>query len=310
MPVMRTAVVIPTLGAPSISSCLAALARQDVAAERVVVVHSGPRARPQVDSPVQVEVSRTRLGFAAACNRGIALTLDDVDAVALLNDDAEPSPSWLKALTGALGAEPGLAAVQGTVTDAQDRLVDGRGLGFDRWGLPVQQDRGQPLAPEPDAISPRCGVSATAALYRASALNRVRLPDGAVFDESFDCYHEDADLALRLLRCGLRSAWVPGAHCRHLGSHTAGVLGWRHPWWLAANRWRALAGNLEPLALLGALPRLLRGELRVLRTLVRSNPRAWATETGVLLALPLIVARAAMRRTPCTRLRALPEPIS
>jgi hypothetical protein len=100
---------------------------------------------------------------------------------------------------------------------------------------------------------------------------------------------------------------VGGARTVHLGSASGPSLRWRHPWWLLANRWRALAGNLTPSALIAALPRLLRGELRAIRTLSRGSPRTLPVAAGVIAAIPLLVAEGWRRRTPGPRLRSIPE---
>ncbi len=248
-----------------------------------------------------------RLGFAAAVNRGIRAVAAETPFIALLNDDAEPSPQWLETLVSALKNHHHLSAVQGTVIDADDPpLVDGRGLSLDHLGLPIQVERGT----EPDdgkrCIEDRLGVSATACLYRSKALEAVRFKNESVFDEAFDCYHEDTDLALRMVRLDLRSAWVPGAPCLHLGSASGNKRTWRHPWWILANRWRALAGNLSPLAFGLNFPRFFRGELRAVRTLTRRNKRAFPVSILVLAALPLIKVKGWLRSTPGPRLRRLP----
>ncbi|MEN8164116.1 MAG: hypothetical protein ABFS37_08300, partial [Acidobacteriota bacterium] len=140
-----------------------------------------------------------------------------------------------------------------------------------------------------------------------SGLNAVRLRDGSVLDETFDSYHEDTDLALRLSRLGLPSAWVPGAPCLHLGSTSGSRRTWRHPWWILANRWRALLGNLTPLAFALAFPRLIQGELRAVRTLARRNKRAIPVAVLVLAALPWLKVRGWLRSTPGPRLQRLPR---
>jgi GT2 family glycosyltransferase len=305
-------VLVPTLGGPWLASCLAAVVALDPPADRVVVVHSGAAALPAVPPGVELLRLEGRAGFAAAVNAGIAAVEGDVSELALLNDDATPEPQWLGVLGAVLADDRGVAAVQGTVTDARGERVDGRGLTLDRWGLPVQVDRGQPLEPVGEAglrarAASRLGVSATAALLRVAALDEVRLGQGLVLDESLGSYHEDLDLALRLRRCGWRAAWAAGVRCRHLGSATARRLCWRHPWWLLANRWHVLAANSTLPAMVRALPRLARGELRAVRTLARANPRALVVAPAVLLALPLLVARGRARRSAGPRLDHLPE---
>lgn len=304
----RVAVVIPSLGAPSLVGCLQALSRQTLRPESIVVVLSGGSPPPDTVSGVTMILDDRRFGFAAAVNRGLKEVPAGTPFVALLNDDAEPSPRWLETLVAALDHRNDVAAVQGTVVNAEDPpSVDGRGIDLDRFGLPFQVERGAPPDDGARDIEDRLGVSATAALFRSTALEAVRLKDSSVFDESFDSYHEDTDLALRLFRLRLRSAWVPDAPCLHVGSASGGRRLWRHPWWILANRWRALAGNLSPLAFALAFPRLIRGELRAVRTLARNNERAIPVAAMVLAALPWLKIQGWIRSTPGPRLSRLPR---
>jgi GT2 family glycosyltransferase len=272
-----------------------------------VVVASGSAATPVVPAIAELLTTRARLGFAAAVNAGIDHLGNRDRHIAVLNDDAAPAPDWLASIESAFEEDPSLAAVQGTVTDAVGATVDGRGIRLDEVGLPVQVDRGDPPLPEPPEKRPLTAVSGTVAAYRTDALRSVALAGGAFFDPSFGSYHEDLDLGLRLRRLGWSAAWIPGALSTHVGSATGGQLGWRHPWWVLTNRWRALAGNLTGRAIATALPRLLRGEARAVRTLVRDNPRALPTAPPAVLAIPWIVVRALRRSSPGPRLDALPE---
>ena len=302
---MRIALVIPSIGAPDLPTCLEAVAGLDPAPDLEVLVLSGGAAVPSRVDDFDVLQHSRRLGFAPAVNAGLGALPRDVDAVAILNDDAIPEPGWLGMLGAALERDPELAAVQGTMIDANTSTVDGRGIAFDRWGLPIQINRGMDPSDD-DGARFVDAVSGTACLYRMEAIRQAELPDGGVFDPSFDCYHEDLDLGLRLGRLGWRSAWISGAPVLHLGSSSGPSMGWRHPWWLLANRWRALAGNLTPRAFLTAMPRLARGELRAVNTLFRSNPRTLPTAAAVAVNLPRLVVGGWRRHTPGPRLQNLP----
>jgi GT2 family glycosyltransferase len=81
---------------------------------RVVLVDNasmdGVAARVRRELPVVRVVERdTNDGFGAACNVGIA-HLSDVDAVALVNNDARVEPNWLAPLARALDADPRVGA--------------------------------------------------------------------------------------------------------------------------------------------------------------------------------------------------------
>jgi len=302
-----TGIVIPSLGGPHLRSCLAAVVALDPPPERTVVVVSGGASEPDHPNSIEMLTSENRLGFAAAVNAGIAALGNDVERIALLNDDAVPASGWLGPLEAALDADSSLAAVQGTVTDALGTAIDGRGITLDDGALPVQVDRGSSPAPEPARPKPVIAVSGTASLYRIRALRESALADGAILDPSFGSYHEDLDLGLRMRRLDWRASWVPGAWASHEGSATGHGLNWRHPWWVLTNRWRALAGNLTAAALFTALPALFRGELRAVRTLARTNPRVMPTAAAALACLPWIVIRSLGRPSPGPRLTALPE---
>jgi len=304
--VTAVGLIVPSCGAACLSECLRAVARLDPGPAETVIVLSGPAYDRGLPAGVSAIRSRRQLGFAAAVNAGISGLQADLEHVALLNDDAIPASAWLAPLLEEVEGNPTVGAVQSTVSDAAGGIVDGRGIVFDPWGLPVQLDRGDLVGEAPSDPRTLIAVSGTAALLRRSALERASLPNG-VFDPAFHSYHEDLDLGLRLLRTGWSARWVPGPATRHLGSTTGGRRRWRHPWWVLANRWRALAGNLTPGALLADFPRLLRGEIRAVRTLTRHNPRSPAVAVATLLALPVVLIRGWRRRTPGPRLMALPE---
>ena len=168
---MRTALVIPTLGADSLGECLQSVRRLNPAPDETVVVHSGGASAPAVDGPFQLFSFSQRLGFAAAANTGIGQVIDRADAIALLNDDAFPASDWLGRLQDFLASRPRAAAVQGTVCSSDGATIDGRGVALSRFGLPLQVDRSATTDREPADPSRRTAVSATAALYRAEALN-------------------------------------------------------------------------------------------------------------------------------------------
>lgn len=303
---MRTSLVLPSLGAPSLESCLLAVEALRPPPDEVLLVLSGRNSRTAPTRSFPALRFSERLGFTSAVNAGLDNVLPRTDLVGLLNDDAIPDPGWLGRLAEAIGADPSLAAVQGTVTDAEGEMVDGRGILINRRGLAQQVDRGRYAEPEPTLPADRTAVSATAALFRAQALRDAALDGGRTLDPAFDSYHEDVDLGLRLMRLGWRSGWVPGARCRHLGSSTGLRLPWRHPWWLLANPWRVVAGNLRPWPSLRVVPGVAWGELRALPRLSRHNPRTPLVALAVGCALPVLLAQGWRRVTPGPRLRSLP----
>ena len=115
---MIVSVLIPTYRRPDhLAMCLAALSRQTRAADEVVVVHRADdtaalealRDAPQV-LPLKV-VTVGRGGVIHAMDRGVAAA--GGEAVAFVDDDAEPRPDWLGRIERHLAARPDVAGVGG-----------------------------------------------------------------------------------------------------------------------------------------------------------------------------------------------------
>lgn len=282
-PASRVSAIVPTVGAsPWIVECLRSLRRDGGDALEIVVVDQGPRPLelPQ-ELGVRVVRLERNLGFAGGVNHGLNAARGEL--LATINDDLAVETGWLAATVATLDAEPEAAAAQGWVLRWQDpRLVDGYGLAFNRRWQAVQLGHGEEVAgagqvsPEPPEPQEIFGVSATAALYRRSALDAVRLIDGAVFDPRLGSYYEDVDLACRLRAAGFRAFTVPAARALHAGSTTAGV-----------DRLRLVYGNRYPVLarLLGRelwprLPRIVAGDLL---DLLRAAVRGRSAEAGASL---------------------------
>ena len=294
----RVTAVVPTVGAsPHVERCLEALRSEGIA---TVVVHQGDREPPEAASRLAGRIVRLplNLGFAAATNVGIAAAA--AEFVATVNDDAIVEPGWAAALVAALDADPAAASAQGSNLQLADPArLDGRGLAWNRWWQAVQVGYGEPAPDGSEAIEEVFGVSATAALYRRSALDAVALAPGEVFDLRLGAYYEDVDLACRLRRAGRSALWVPAARALHAGS----VTGDRRRRWrltrLYGNRW-AVAARCLGRGFPAAVPRMA---ARDLADLARAVGRAdLAAVTGILTgwrrALALL-PRALHRDAPC-----------
>ncbi len=220
---IRCTAVVPTVGAsPFLRACLEAL-RDDAAGRLEIVVVDQARHPIEGLEGLADRVLRSKArGFTVANNHAWRETRTPY--VATINDDALIDPGWLGALLGALDDSPHAAAAQGVIRGLDDpAYIDGRGLAWnDRWQA-IQLDHGQ-CAPSTSATAPTevFGVSATAAVYRRSALEAIsHTPPGqplaAVFDERLGSYYEDVDLACRLRAAGWRALSVPAATARHAG---------------------------------------------------------------------------------------------
>jgi len=220
-------VVIPNWnGADLIDECLAALQRQTLAHD-VIVVDNGSVdgsnlvVREKFPS-VQLLEYPDNAGFAGGVNRGIRPAMEQgAEYVALLNNDAVADERWLERLVEAAEADPRVGAVAAKILTMDGKRLDSTGDFYSVWGSPFsrgrgEEDRGQYDAPEQREIFTASGG---ASLYRTEMFRQVGL-----FDERFFAYYEDTDIGFRGRLAGWKMVYEPSAVVRHhLGATSSRV---------------------------------------------------------------------------------------
>lgn len=232
--------------------------------------------------------SATNLGFCAGNNRGIEACSGSL--IALLNNDAEAEPHWIRELVSAFHADSrvGMAASKILVYEDPSRIdkvghliyADGQNRGRGSG----QVDRGQFERLEEVLWPDGC-----AAMYRRAMLDEI-----GGFDEDFFAYADDAELGLRARIAGWSCLYVPTAVVRHHRGSSLGLFSSRRleliernrillavklfPWsllclngvyWLArmtAGLWAGLTGKGEVARFPG-----IKGKLLVARALIKGN---------------------------------------
>lgn len=196
-----------TGGGEMLAECL----RSIVGAREIVIFDNGSR------SPIRIEGARvirseTNIGFAAGVNAAFRETR--APYVALINNDVVLDRDWIEVTKRALDSDAKMAAVQ-TIIRRDAKTIDGAGIDISDGTL-RQIGRGLPIG---SVLSPAWGVSATATLYRRSALG------DRVFDPRFFAYYEDVELCARLHEGGWRTNVLPIDKATHRGSASAPLLG-------------------------------------------------------------------------------------
>lgn len=172
MPALTIAVVLPAYRRPAhLAACLGGLARQERAAERVVIVcRRGDRdtievartAESGLTNRVVIEVDVP--GVVAAMQAGIAAS--DEAVIAFTDDDAVPEPNWLARIEELIG-EAGVGGVGGRDIMPGDPPPDrevvgvlsrsGRLLGYHHRGVgptrPVEVLKGVNMALRREALA-------------------------------------------------------------------------------------------------------------------------------------------------------------
>lgn len=193
-------------------SCLRHLHDQTLAHHTIVVdggSTDGTADRLRDKWPeVHVERADHSLGFAQACNRGVAAGCADV--VVLLNNDVDCRPNFLERLLAPLESDQRVGAVASVMLAPGERLIDSVGLTADVTLAGFPRHRGRP-AECAAVLRPLLTCPAgTAAAYRRAAWEQV-----GGLDEGIFAYLEDLDLGLRLRAAG----WEAVAACDAIGVH-------------------------------------------------------------------------------------------
>jgi GT2 family glycosyltransferase len=212
-------VVIPTWKRSDLlRRCLESLRRQTFTDFQTVVVSNGAGSSAEELAQefgcalIRLEENR---GFAAAVNAGIAAARSEY--VLLLNDDVELERGWLGQMAALLSERGDLSFCCGKILRPDGRTVDDAGDALARGGSAWRLGFGRTDGAELDLPRPLLAISATAALFRRTALEAL-----GGFDEDFVSYLEDMDWSLRALRAGLRGFYWPRAVARHHGGATLG----------------------------------------------------------------------------------------
>jgi histidinol-phosphate phosphatase family protein len=259
------AVVIPTVGRPSLQHCLDALGRATGPPPAAVVLADDRPSTPQpldvrIPAPLAGRVTEVTLegrGPAAARNAGWRAA-PPVPWIVFLDDDVQVGPCWADELAADLaGLAPRVAAVQGRITVPRPA---GR--------RPTDAERGT------------IGLEGARWITADMAFRRAALADTAGFDERFPrAFREDSELALRLLaqgwelRQGTRQTYHPVRPARR---------------WASV---RAQAGNADD----AAMSALHGRGWRVLAA-APAGRRPWHLLTCVLAGLSLAALAAGRRR--------------
>jgi GT2 family glycosyltransferase len=267
-------IVIPNWnGAHLLTACLDALGTQTYPDFEVLVVDGA-----SVDGSAEL-VKRNfpevrflplvaNFGFTGNVNAGLRAARGEV--LALLNNDAEAEPDWLRNLVAELQVGPRTGAVaskmlhfgrRGTIASAGDRLC--------RNGLASQRGNGDPDDGRYDEATEVFAASGGAAAY-----SRAMLDDVGLLDERFVSYLEDVDLGLRAHLRGWTCRYAPLARVYHRVSATGG--GRLASFYVARNSIRLLVRGFPSRVLLDLWPAIIAAQLQR----AAEAARAWRGEAA------------------------------
>ena len=240
-------VVVHYAGAADLRLCCDSVLVQAHPDLELIVVDNGSSDGAPAQLPNDPRLRRVWMpgnaGFAGGANAGLAAATGE--AVMLLNPDAALRRGCLAALLAALD-DADIAAPRLLLAADPDRL-DNCGHDLFPDGLNWCRGRGEVAAglfEEPEDI---LVFSGAAVIFRRSAL----VACGGL-DPGYWAYGEDADLALRAARLGLRCRYVPSAVVTHRVGGSFGRHGLLKAFLVERNRVRVAATHLPVSWLLAA----------------------------------------------------------
>lgn len=264
------------------------------------------------------------LGFATAHNQAVRYAIDhwgkdvlDDRYVLVTNPDVILSPTFLENLMKGVAEEPTAGSYQGKLLLAFRENMQDEALAetvcserIDSTGLRMHRDRtfsdrgaGELDTSQYDQARDIFGPTGALALYRASALDAVKLGDEC-FDVDFFAYKEDVDLAWRLRHAGYASRYVPEAVAyHHRGMFGNEKMGWRERirnrkaksptrnWYSTRNHVLLLAKNEPFWSGVLASPFILWFELRRLAYVVLFEPFSLSAYSAAAGLIPKMISK-------------------
>jgi glycosyltransferase involved in cell wall biosynthesis/GT2 family glycosyltransferase len=211
---LRASVVVNTLDrADSLELLLRSLELQWHPEEFEVVVVTGP-CTDHTDEVVERWGPRIKHRTCDEANlslsRNIGIQAASGDVIVFVDDDAVPEPRWLSELLAPLEADPEVVASGGYVWDHTGYDLQCRFNRCDRLG------RASFHSPHPlDGLCLPGAIEFPYVPGGNGAWRRGQLLDIGGFDENFEYYLDEVDVAVRAVDAGWKLAQVPGAAIHH-----------------------------------------------------------------------------------------------
>ncbi len=230
-----------------LNDCLVSIDRSDNRLDtEIIVVDNPPNVSPAPkvelrNAVVKQVVTKRRIGFAAACNLGVAEAAGDY--LLFLNPDVKPEKTAVDRLYSTLESSREVGIVTGRLTNADGsfqpscrrfptlkNLFFSRGFFLRGW---IKTQEGAYTLPDYPEITTVEAAAAAMMMIPKTVFDQL-----GGFDESFFLYMEDTDLCYRLAGQGYKILYVPGAKAVHLWGHSTCHYRFRRIIWHHVSAWR------------------------------------------------------------------------
>lgn len=225
----------------------------------------------------------SNLGFARGNNVAIEYALtrrSDYRYLVFLNSDARLRADWVERMVAFAEGKPTGALFQSVTLDYFDpQIIDSTHVYVSTSG---QGTQGNWRSPYLGPVGPMrvFGVNAAAAMISRAFVEAQ--PLDMLFDERMFMYLEDVDLSARATVLGWDNYLVPDTEAYHMGSASSGKNPGFSLYMTFRNNTAMLLKNYPAAVLVRMLPRVLLGDVRTVKHLVRQDRSraAWKVVQG------------------------------
>jgi GT2 family glycosyltransferase len=153
-------------------------------------------------------------GYAKGNNIGLSFVQNATKYIVFLNADTIVTPNWLDELVSYMEKDLSIAAAQCKVLLLDKKTIDSAGHFLDFLLFTYQLGEDENDNEQYNHIYEITYPYGAAFILRKSILHSIKLND-ELFDEDYFCYHEDADLGLRIRLAGYKIIYIPTAIVYH-----------------------------------------------------------------------------------------------
>lgn len=223
-----TAVVIVNWNEKKLlKNCLYSLNKQTYKKFKTILVDNGSQdgsADFVKENYPQVKIIRLNknTGFAYPNNIAIkeAFKDENIEYIITLNNDTKADKNYLQIMTEE-AKNSSAGSFQPKVMNFFNKdNIDCTGILIYKDCSAINRGQKEKDIKQFDKKEEVFGVSASAALYKKKALEKIKLPNGDYFDTDYFAYYEDVDLAWRMRLAGFSSLYIPKAKIFHIHSAT------------------------------------------------------------------------------------------
>ncbi|MDD5669455.1 MAG: glycosyltransferase, partial [Candidatus Omnitrophica bacterium] len=199
-----------------IENCLKSILKQTFSRLQIIIIDNSCDPRVQfrissVCSSATVYAEKHNLYYCAGLNKGISKSAGDF--ILCLNDDCVLEPSYIHQALASFD-EPRVGMVSGKIMRPDRITIDSTGQFLSVFRTARERGYNQRDRGQFKTGGFVFGVTGACAFYRAAMIREISV-EGDFFDEDFQMFYEDLDVAWRARKFGWKGYYNPAAVAYH-----------------------------------------------------------------------------------------------